>query len=234
MLAREEYGRSRSYFEMMEQAARDADDRYRLAAALGNLGVVALYEGEGERALAQIDESLQLARELGIDEHVVHNLTNAGQAAMSLGQYEQVRKLLDESAEICVRRGYIPSLASTLALLGAVLAAQGHWERAVKLLGTAQELDRRSGTCSTRTSKQSGIARSSKPVPASRSKHSRRPGRPDGKRVRPGSSPRDSPPWTDGDTTVCRATHRRCRLLRATRPGRAGARRALDSDLRGR
>jgi predicted ATPase/class 3 adenylate cyclase len=136
-----EYAEARRYLERAERLSREIDDRFRLGAAIGNLGNVAMYERDYERARALARDSVQLAREIGLDEFVANSLLNEALAAFHLAEYDEAEKLLRECFEHADAASSPATTACALEALGAVASARGDADRAVTLLGAARALE---------------------------------------------------------------------------------------------
>jgi tetratricopeptide (TPR) repeat protein len=131
---------ARRYFEEVEQLALASHDAFRLEAAVGNLGNIALYEGDYEQAQLLFQRSLERARELNLQEAIAHALLNLGLAALHLIDYERAEALFREALEVAADIGSLASVVYGCEGLGAALAEQAKSEHAVELLAGAQRI----------------------------------------------------------------------------------------------
>jgi predicted ATPase len=145
MTRRGDLAEARRYFEQAERLSRRVDDRFRLGAAIGNLGNVAMYEADYERARELFRESVELSREIGLDEAVAYSLGNEASAAFYLGDYDGADKLLRMCFELSSAVASVATTAYALEGLAAVSSARGDCERAATLLGAARALEEEVG-----------------------------------------------------------------------------------------
>ena len=109
---------------------RELGDRASIALALLNLGVVALDQGDYERALALHEQSLALARDLGDRWGIAAALGNLGAMAMEQGLYERAAPLLEECVALLREQGDTGGVAIGLHNLAYLEREQGAYGRA--------------------------------------------------------------------------------------------------------
>jgi tetratricopeptide (TPR) repeat protein len=133
-------------------AVREALDLYRelgdtagVASALGNLGLVAQAQGDGQQATELTGQSLALFRRLGDKSQIANSLDNLGLAALDRGDYERAAVLLEEALAIARVAGNRHSAAFSLSHLARVAHALGDDDRATVLQEEGLELWRSLG-----------------------------------------------------------------------------------------
>ena len=124
---------------------RELGDRLGIALALGNLGMVALSQGNSQEARSLHEESLAIRRELGDRPGIAETLLNLGDVARSEEEFASAAVLYQESLEINRELGDKSRAATALHHLGVALRSQGEEaqvgaQRAVPLL-FAESLD---------------------------------------------------------------------------------------------
>ena len=125
--------RAAALFAEAADLARQSGDRYSLALAAGDLGVIMEQQGEYERATALMTESLNLYREIGNREGVADRLRGLGSAACAQGDFPRAVKHLEENLAECRQFGGAFRLALALGALGLAVLYQGDAERALNL-----------------------------------------------------------------------------------------------------
>jgi tetratricopeptide (TPR) repeat protein len=133
-------GKARRCLEEAEQLARASDDTFRLSVIVSNLGNIHLYEGAYEAAQGLFEESVDLARELELDEGVASSLVNVALAALHLAQYDRASALLRESLALSHRIGDVVGIVYAIECLGAILAEQSNGESAATFLAGAETM----------------------------------------------------------------------------------------------
>ncbi|HYQ84676.1 MAG TPA: hypothetical protein VEP28_11840, partial [Rubrobacter sp.] len=145
--------------EEAEVLRRAFVDRRAIGELIVFLGMVALYEGYLERAIALLDESLDLFRELESKPHVAPDHQRegielstaidlvAGQAqeylwlaVLEQGDHRRAVALLEEELRLSLELGNKPKISYCLLGLAAVAALQGRPGRAVRLWVAAETL----------------------------------------------------------------------------------------------
>jgi DNA-binding NarL/FixJ family response regulator len=117
-------------------------DRWAIAELLVFLGMAALYEGDHERAVALLEESMASFRDLGDTQRVTICVTYLWMAALELGDHERAAALLEEDLRRLQRLDVQPQIQIYDDLMGAaVVAALGkQLARTARLRGAAEAL----------------------------------------------------------------------------------------------
>jgi tetratricopeptide (TPR) repeat protein len=108
--------------------------------SLGNLGFIALRQGNYPAAQERFEESLALRRKIGRPDSVAHALQYLAEAMHAQGEYARARVHLLESVAISRDIGDPRSLANAFRWLARTLTRQGSAARAAKLAGAAATL----------------------------------------------------------------------------------------------
>jgi tetratricopeptide (TPR) repeat protein len=131
---------------------RESGDRWGIAEALENLGIVAYSQGDDEAARMLYEESLAMRRELGDKSGIALSLLNLGRMADRQADYDAARALYEEGLTIQRELGNRWGIACSL--MGFAGSASGRQQpmRAVRLWGAAEALrqairTRRDGRC---------------------------------------------------------------------------------------
>jgi tetratricopeptide (TPR) repeat protein len=93
----EELGCPIALAEQILEAARKSGNRSQEAAALTDLGIVTMNEGDLNRAVVHLDKAVGLARELGDRAREVDALNNLAYALLALGQAHGARQVLEQT-----------------------------------------------------------------------------------------------------------------------------------------
>ena len=101
----EELGCPIALAEQLLEAARQTGDRARETAALVDLGVVTMHEGDLRRAITHLDNALSLARELNDREREIDALNNLGYALLATGQAPAARRILEAALALARQVG---------------------------------------------------------------------------------------------------------------------------------
>jgi hypothetical protein len=96
----EELGCPIALAEQLLEAARKSGDRTREVAALADLGIVTLNEGDLKGAIKHLDQALGLARELGERGREVDILHNMGYVLLAMGQPAAARQVIEQSLHL--------------------------------------------------------------------------------------------------------------------------------------
>jgi tetratricopeptide (TPR) repeat protein len=135
----------RQYAEQLVAAARGSGDRAGEAAALTDLGIIVLSEGDPRGAITLLDQALALARQLGdsVKEHDI--LGNLGMSLLHVNQPVRARELFERGLSEARSNG--DPLAEKMALerLGLAQASLGDPARALALFEQALALTRQVG-----------------------------------------------------------------------------------------
>jgi tetratricopeptide (TPR) repeat protein len=128
--------------------SRELSDEALVVLALRQLGIVARWQAQYERADALLRESAEKAHQLNPHRgfQLARSLSNLGRVAYLQGHYEQARILLCQALDVTreSRLGGQP-LADGLDWLAAVEGAEGEVTRAARLFGAAEAQWRASG-----------------------------------------------------------------------------------------
>jgi predicted ATPase len=108
-------------------------------------GEFARFRGDHERALRLKGESLQIARDLGIDNEVAATLKDIGEIELGRGNLRDARRLTEEAVTLRRALGKPHGIAHALAGLAEVELAEGLPEVAVGLLEEALAIAREEG-----------------------------------------------------------------------------------------
>ena len=119
---------------------RASGDTSGVLSSLINLGSVALYDGDYDRAETMLDESLALSREGGYREGVGWALNQLGVVAYRRGDLERAERLLRESLAVHKDLGDMWRVASVLEALAETAGARKRFELSARLFGAADVL----------------------------------------------------------------------------------------------
>jgi tetratricopeptide (TPR) repeat protein len=138
-------GCPRAHAEQLVADARRAGDQAREAAALADLGVVLLSEGDPRGAIANLRAALELARALGDPAKGSDIIGNLGMAALAVGQPAQARDMFEQ--ELAYARSIGDHFDEKVALerLGLAWASLRDFTRAIAFFEQAQALARQVG-----------------------------------------------------------------------------------------
>ncbi|MEH2310182.1 MAG: tetratricopeptide repeat protein [Nostoc sp.] len=114
-------------------------------AALTNLGNAYNYLGQYQQAIELLQQSLDIAREIGDRNSEGLSLMNLGNAYNDLGQYQQAIELLQQSLDIAREIGDRNSEGKSLANLGNVHNDLGQYQQAIELLQQSLDIAREIG-----------------------------------------------------------------------------------------
>jgi predicted ATPase len=103
--------------------ARSQGDRWTLAVALNNLGVIASNLGDTRRASTLFEESCQLRRDVGDASCLALSLTNIGEMALIAREWGRAKETLTESLRLAKEIGDKRHIAFALQTLGWVVLA---------------------------------------------------------------------------------------------------------------
>ena len=109
------------------------------------LGVVLQQQGESQAALALLERSLAIWRDLGDRDQQARELNSLGITHHHLDQLDTSRSLLEDSAAIAREIGSDMRLAAALTNLGQLEADAGNFDRATQVLQEALAIDRKQG-----------------------------------------------------------------------------------------
>jgi tetratricopeptide (TPR) repeat protein len=126
-------------YEESARLAREHGDTGILTIAVNNLGIIASYRGDHERALELFEEVLEINRNRSDRYFVALALSNLGATTLELGDVERARDLLRDGLAAAREIGQVDLFIGGFAALGVVYAREDP-ARAVRLLGRADAL----------------------------------------------------------------------------------------------
>jgi len=109
------------------------------------LGVLLQQQGEPEAALAVLERSLAIWRDLGERDQQARELNSLGITYHHLDDFDTARSLLEQSAAIAREIGSHMRLAAALTNLGQLESDANNFDRATEVLQEALAIDRRQG-----------------------------------------------------------------------------------------
>ncbi|WP_425246941.1 tetratricopeptide repeat protein [Streptomyces sp. NEAU-NA10] len=124
--AREASGRALDYARLAGRAQDESD-------WLGNLGSIALLEGDAEEAVRLHSEALALSHRTANPESVGMDLGNLATAHTSLGQWDRAIELRQEAIRVAENSGDAERLAEEHRRLRDLFLHLGQWRRAVAI-----------------------------------------------------------------------------------------------------
>ena len=119
---------------------RASGDTAGVLSSLINLGSVALYEGNYDRAESMLEESLAISREGGYREGVGWALNQLGMVAYHRGNLERAELSLRESLAVHKDLGDMGRVASVLEALAETASARKQFGLSARLFGAAERL----------------------------------------------------------------------------------------------
>jgi non-specific serine/threonine protein kinase len=129
----ESIGRTQQLWEESFASFGQTEDRSGLALAMGGVGVLAMLQGDMERASTLMERSVRLFRELGDKWGVSSILMYRGMVPFNRGDYEEATRLLEEALALSREIGNRQSGYVSLHNLALTAEAQGDHERAALL-----------------------------------------------------------------------------------------------------
>jgi len=146
-LTAEGLSRAREVLEhaVREEESREAPDRSRLVALLGNLSSYLLALGEPEAARGALERCLRLAEELGDRPGIAKTLGNLGTALVELGHAREALDALERARAIFRELGDPLRESDALSNLAMVCLHLGRYARALECLERALAEKRRLG-----------------------------------------------------------------------------------------
>jgi tetratricopeptide (TPR) repeat protein len=131
--------------EQLLEAARKSGDRSKEAAALTDLGIVTMNEGDLKGAVNHLDKALGLSRELGDKVREVDALHNLGYALLAMGQAAVARQVLEQALLLVRQEGDPYAEKLVLERLGMAHANMRDPAGALTLSNKALEMTRAAG-----------------------------------------------------------------------------------------
>lgn len=130
---------ARAWFERARQVSDTHGDRQGVAVALRNLGLVATFEGDFERALVCTTEAISLQRDLGDHVSVARGLCNATFLHMARTDWAQARAAGERALRYTLEHRVDAVAMDAEFLLGAALVDAGDLDAAEQHLVRARE-----------------------------------------------------------------------------------------------
>jgi tetratricopeptide (TPR) repeat protein len=131
--------------EQLLEAARKSGDRSREAAALTDLGIVTMNEGDLNKAATQLEKALVLASELGDTARETDALSNLGYALLAMGRPVEARQGLEQALLLARQAGDSYAEKLILERLGMAHANMRDPAGALSLFNRAMEMTRAAG-----------------------------------------------------------------------------------------
>jgi predicted ATPase/DNA-binding CsgD family transcriptional regulator len=122
---------------------RALDDRRWLPVALGNLGVVALLEGDRAKARVLFEEELELERRRGYGRGVARSLVDVGDVALEDGDAGRALAAYREALPLFLQEG--DRAYTLICLCQMAIGLAGEPDRAARLFGAVDTLQRQLG-----------------------------------------------------------------------------------------
>jgi tetratricopeptide (TPR) repeat protein len=136
-LYRHDVAYARERFEEAVTMFREVGDASRAATALLNLGTLALVDGDGERAVELLEESLAEATAADDAHSECSALAQLARAHLACGRPEAAAPLLDRTLVLAAGIGAQQKVAQALDAVAALAAARGGFDEAALFLGAA-------------------------------------------------------------------------------------------------
>jgi predicted ATPase/DNA-binding CsgD family transcriptional regulator len=114
--------------------ARELGEPQLIANGIYGSGILALYRGDNEQAIKQLEESLTLFRQLGDCVGTYVSLYNLAEAATARRDYGQAQKLHEESLMLKREQGDEWSIANSLMSLAIIARLQENYQQAIDLI----------------------------------------------------------------------------------------------------
>ena len=127
---RGDYERAKELLEESLTLSREADDKWGIADALLELGIISLYLDDHERAKECYEEGIDLCRKLGYGLRLADLLNSLAYVFLLEGDFERGATLSEEAAVLYRERGYKGGLQWALNNVGWAALVQGDHQRA--------------------------------------------------------------------------------------------------------
>ena len=141
---------ARRCFEGSLAIAREAGDETSIADLLRQLGRLAMKEGDHEKALISLQESLLHYERIGDHRFINVTLGYLGLNAIGKGDFAAARSHLEQGLAIARVLDFTIGLATPLMYFAALASAEGHPGRALRLSGASEALAASAGAVATR------------------------------------------------------------------------------------
>lgn len=126
--------------EEQEALARELNDPYRLANALGNQGVYFLQNGDLETADRRFDAQKEICESLGDQQSLAMNLANRASAALERGDSDLAKSLIEQSEAMYRDVADKGGLVFAVRVHEQIARARGELTEAAKLLDQARDI----------------------------------------------------------------------------------------------
>ena len=133
------------HYREAEAAAKEAQDKEGLAAALGNIGNIYLTKGDLDKALDYHQQALKINKEIGRKEGEASDLGNIGIIYKTKGELDKALDYHQQALNIDKEMGNREGEASNLGNIGLVYAEKGKPDKALEYLEQALKIFERIG-----------------------------------------------------------------------------------------
>ncbi len=141
----EELGCPIALAEQLLEAARQSGDRLKEAAALVDLGILTMNEGDPRKAVAHLEKAVELSRQLGNQARELDALHNLGFALLGAGQAPVARRVLEAALQLARQSGDPYAEKLIIERLGAAHLNMRDPFGALQLFDRALEMTRSAG-----------------------------------------------------------------------------------------
>lgn len=131
--------------DMALAQARELDDRAAQAKIFWNLMLLNTLARNLPPAIAYGEQSLALARELGLREQLALTLNDLGKAYMGAGQMQRVQESLDESRDLWRDLDNLPLLSDNLMMSATLTMLQGNLDQSIAFAEEGRKISHRIG-----------------------------------------------------------------------------------------
>ena len=131
-LAQEEVAEAQNYFDQALEIAEEIEDKFVMAAAIGNIGNI--YVNSGEYALAEeyIARALQLNKEMGDQQRIGQGMLQSAKVSILKRDNTQATLFVDQAADIFVSIGVKNTTAYIMLYRGSIDLDQGNFNKAIQ------------------------------------------------------------------------------------------------------
>lgn len=133
-------GEAEEFFQDALSSFRRIEDRVGIAYALNNLGLVHKNACRWNRALASLSKSLEIAKAMGLAQHIIRVQLNLGVVYSKLRRFPEAISSFSTAAATAERFGDRVRLTKALNIQGRTYAQSGDTSKAEKLILRAQTL----------------------------------------------------------------------------------------------
>lgn len=135
-------GRTIEYGEQSLAIAREHDFREQLAYTLHDLARSYVQVGEVQKAVAAMDESRELWRELGNMPMLADNLTSSGYMNLEFGNFQTAQAFTEEALGVAQSIGNLWGQSYSSSILGPIYLEQGEFSKSMETMSTAEHLSK--------------------------------------------------------------------------------------------